>query len=156
MANVELLRGVPFLSPLAAEDLETLASHAETVAFAAGDDVLVQGAPNDSLFIVAAGTLHAARLQGGRRLLLGRLGAGSFFGELSAFDPGPTTGGVRAVTDGVIVRIRRAALDSFAAARPAAGAAIYRGLLAQVAHRLREADARVADLVTFGKLEPAN
>lgn len=154
MANVELLRGVPFLSPLSAEDLDALASHAETVPFAAGEDVLVQGAPNDSLFVVAEGTLHVARMQGGRRMLLGRLGAGNFFGELSAFDPGPTTGGVRAVTDGVIVRIRRAALDAFAAERPAAGAAIYRGLLAQVSRRLREADARVADLITFGKLEP--
>lgn len=155
MADVELLRGVPFLAPLAAEDLAILATHAETVPFAAGDDVLAQGAPNDSVYVVAEGTLHASRLQGGRRLLLGRLGPGNFFGELSAFDPGPTTGGVRAVTDGTVLRIRRAGLDAFADARPAAGMLLYRGLLAQVARRLREADARLADLVTFGRLEPA-
>lgn len=155
MADVDLLRGVPFLAGLGADDLASLATRAETLDFAAGDEVLLQGKPNDSLYIVAAGSLHAARMQNGRRMLLGRLEKGSFFGELSAFDPGPTTGGVRAVSDGTVVRLRRAALDEFSQGRPAAGLAIYRSLLEQVAHRLRESDDRLADLVTWGKLAPA-
>ncbi len=155
MAHVDLLRRIPFLSALGDEDLTSLASRCESLTFHAGEDVFEQGKPNDSLFIVASGTLHAARSQNGRRVLLGRLEAGNFFGELSAFDPGPTTGGVRALTDATVVRLRRTELEEFAAGRPTAGSAVYRGLLEQVAHRLREADERLADAVTWGKLQPA-
>ncbi len=156
MAHLDLLRSVPFLSTVHADDLKALATHAEVLPFRAGDEILPQGKPNQSLYIVAEGTLHASRMQRGRRLMLGRLNPGSVFGELSAFDPGPTTGGVRAVTDGSVLRIQRSALDAFAASHPAAGVEIYRRLLEQVAHRLRETDQRVSDLVSWGKLEPTH
>jgi len=156
MADVALLRGVPFLSTLTDAQLESLATRAEDVPFAAGDEILEQGKPNDRLYVIASGTLHASRARAGDDIEFGRLGAGNFFGELSAFDPGPTTGGVRAITDGTMVRIRLAALDEFAKSNPTAGVEIYRRLLEQVAHRLRESDERASDLVTWGKLEPAD
>ena len=79
----------------------------------------------------------------GRENLLAILGPGQMFGELSLFDPGPRSATVTAVTDADFASLSHDDLLRWLEGRPV----VARGLLAQLAGRLRKANDVVADLV---------
>ena len=79
----------------------------------------------------------------GRENLLAILGPGQMFGELSLFDPGPRSATVTAVTDCTFMSLSHEDLLRWLDGRPG----VSRGLLAQLAARLRRANDVVADLV---------
>ena len=79
----------------------------------------------------------------GRENLLAIQGPGQMFGELSLFDPGPRSATVTAVTDATFSSLSHEDLLRWLDGRPA----VARGLLAQLAGRLRRANDVVADLV---------
>jgi len=141
-----------FLSSLSESELQALLAGAKRRPFRKDEKILVQGQSNASLFILVEGLLHVVRTAGGKQVFLGRLEPGAFFGELSLFDPGPTTATVHAAEDGVLIEISRACLDTFLAQHPAAGIELLRQLLHDVAHRLRTADERLAESVVWGGL----
>ena len=152
MSTQHRASSVGFLSMLSASELQALLAGAKRVPFHKDQDVLVQGQRNASLFIVQEGVLHVMRTAGGKHVFLGRLEPGTFFGELSVFDPGPTTAAVRGAEDGVLIEVSRACLDAFMAEHPAAGIDLLRRILHDVAHRLRAADERLTESVVWGGL----
>lgn len=154
MPDLSVIKGVGFLSALSDEELRVLLSGARRTRFTKDQHVLAQGHRNASLFVVLAGVLHAVRAGGSKQVFLGRLEPGSFFGELSLFDPGPTAAAVHGLEDGELLEISCEYLDEFIATHPVAGIAILRGILREVAHRLRRADERLADAVVWGGLAP--
>lgn len=143
---------VGFLAALSDDDLRAFVSHAEPLSFHKDQDVLLQGQHCASLFVVQQGLLHVRRLAKGHHVLLGRLEPGSVFGEVSLFDPGPTSASVRALSDGTLLAIRREHLDAFAATRPAAAVLIFNGILSEMAKRLRHADEQLIDSIVWGGL----
>lgn len=114
--------------------------------------MLPQGHHSASLFIVQDGLLHVRRRSKGHDVLLGRLEPGSVFGEVSLFDPGPTTASVRALSDGVLLAITREHLEAFAATNPAAAILIFTGIIGEMARRLRRADEQLIDSIMWGGL----
>jgi len=152
MIDAAIVKRVGFLSALSDEELRALLACTKRIQFQKGQEILRQGQSNASLYVVQDGLLHARRVSGGREIFLGRLEPGSFFGELSLFDPGPTAAAVDAVSDGVLLEIGRACLDEFLSHHPAAGAEVLRGILKDLAHRLRRADERLSDTVVWGGL----
>ncbi len=79
----------------------------------------------------------------GRENLLAVLGPGQMFGELSLFDPGPRSATATAVTDVAMVSLGHEELGRWLTAHPD----VARGLLNQLASRLRRTNDVVADLV---------
>jgi CRP/FNR family transcriptional regulator/CRP/FNR family cyclic AMP-dependent transcriptional regulator len=124
-----------------------LLSAARRVVFQPGQEVLAQGRPNGSLFVVEDGVLHVRRIRARREVFLGRLERGSIFGELSLFDPAPTSASVRAMSDGSLLEISRECLDEFLVQQPGPGVRLLRTILRHLAARLRHADERIADAV---------
>jgi CRP-like cAMP-binding protein len=98
------------------------------------------------------GLLHVRRYSKGRQVLLGRLGPGSFFGDMSIFDPGPTSAAVVATSEGQLVEISAAHLELFKQVRPAAAAELLTGLLELMAQRLRRTDDRLVEAIFWGGL----
>lgn len=129
-----------------------LADCSNHVCFGSGEEILRQGQHNASLFLLEEGLLHVRREAKGHNVLLGRLEPGSFFGEISLFDPGPTTATVHALTDGQLLELRRDHFDEFRRRCPSAGAVILLGILEQVAARLGRTDERLVDSVMWGGL----
>jgi CRP/FNR family transcriptional regulator len=146
------VKRVGLLSRMADDDLRALIDCCRSVPFQKDDEVLPQGGDSTSLFFVQDGLLHVTREAKGRRVLLGRLEPGSFFGEISLFDPGPTTAAVRAVSDGVLLELHREQLERFLAQRPAAGADLLVAILEEMARRMRLTDERLADTIFWGGL----
>jgi CRP/FNR family cyclic AMP-dependent transcriptional regulator len=152
MPEQKVANRVGLLSSLSESDTQALLAGAKRLVFRKDENILIQGQSNASLFILVEGLLHVVRTVSGKQVLLGRLEPGAFFGELSLFDPGPTTAAVHAAEDGVLMEISRACLDTFVAQHPTAGIDLLRRLLHDVAHRLRTADERLTESVVWGGL----
>ncbi len=140
------------LSALSDEDLNAFFDCGIRTVLTAKQHVLRQGQRNASLFVVMEGGLRILREIEGSEVVLGRLEPGSFFGEISLFDPGPATATVRSVARSVVVEIRREHLDYFVSKRPEAGATVLLALLEDMAKRFRHTDERLNDLILWGNM----
>ncbi|CAN5182490.1 hypothetical protein BH24ACT17_BH24ACT17_15130 [soil metagenome] len=76
------LRQIPLFTDLSEEDLERLYRMAETVSIPAGQLVLREGDPGDSLYVVLEGELEVTKRQGSHDVLLALYEPGQFFGEM--------------------------------------------------------------------------
>ena len=150
-----MAEGKKLLGPLARlsdADIAALLECARQRAFRPDEVILEQEQVNSSLYVVTKGLLHVRRYAKGRQVLLGRLGPGSFFGDMSIFDPGPTSAAVVATSDGELIEITSADLERFKQVRPAAAAELLTGLLELMAQRLRRTDDRLVEAIFWGGL----
>ncbi len=104
----ELLRVAPFFSELSREELAGLADAVAVASYGAGEVVVEEGSPGESLFIVSKGIL-TVRTTGpdGNQVMVGTLTAGDFFGEISLLLGRPRTATVVADSDGICLEIGR-------------------------------------------------
>lgn len=140
----DVLRQAPLFSELDDEAAEALRSSMSTVKLRRGEELFREGDTGDKLYICIDGKVKLGRTSvDGRENLLAILGPGQMFGELSLFDPGPRSATVTAVTDTTFLSLSHDDLLQWLEGRPA----VARGLLSQLAARLRKANDVVADLV---------
>lgn len=84
-----------------------LASQAKQITLDTGDVLFEQGDEGDALFVITQGALEFSILSAaGRKLSLDMMRAGSIFGEISLFDPGPRTATVTATEPSRVRRVR--------------------------------------------------
>jgi CRP/FNR family transcriptional regulator, cyclic AMP receptor protein len=140
----DALRQTPLFSGLDDEAAAALRASMATSRFRRGDVVFREGDSGDRLFVIVDGKVKLGRSSSdGRENLLAILGPGQMFGELSLFDPGPRSATVTAVTDVSFETLSHDELVRWLTGRPD----VARGLLGQLAARLRKANDVVADLV---------
>jgi cAMP-dependent protein kinase regulator len=78
----------------------------------AGEAIVVEGEPGDSLFLVVEGSLGVAtRDDRGDPVALENLGPGDFFGEVSLLTGKPRTATVRAKTPAVLLELDRSCVE---------------------------------------------
>lgn len=140
------------LAKLGERQVRALLECGRARSFDVDEVVIEQGALNASLFIVLEGILHVRRRAEGRQVHLGQLDPGSFFGDISLFDPGPTTADVVGVKAGHLVELDGALMDLFMLEHPAAAACLLRFLLEEMAQRLRRTDERLVEAIFWGGL----
>jgi CRP/FNR family transcriptional regulator, cyclic AMP receptor protein len=140
----EVLRQAPLFSALDDEAATALRGSMSESKLRRGDVLFHEGDSGDRAYVVVDGKIKLGRTSSdGRENLLAILGPGQMFGELSLFDPGPRSATVTAVTDATFLSLTHDDLLRWLDGRPA----VARGLLAQLAGRLRKANDVVADLV---------
>lgn len=93
-ADYELLRGVAPFATLPVATVENLAVRADSAVMASGAEVVRQGDPGNSFFVVQSGRVDI--LKNGR--LDAQLGPGNFFGEIALLHGSPRNATVRATT----------------------------------------------------------
>lgn len=99
-----LLRGVPFLSPLAPGTLDRLARDAAQLTVAEGRAVISEGDVGDRFFVLEAGSVEVTI--GGA--VVRRIDAGGWFGELALLRAVPRTATVTALEPLVLRSVERA------------------------------------------------
>ena len=140
----DVLRQAPLFSALDDEAATALRSSMSETRLRRGDVLFHEGDSGDRLYIVAEGKVKLGRSAAdGRENLLAIMGPGQMFGELSLFDPGPRSATVTAVTDATFASLSHEDLLRWLDGRPI----VARGLLTQLASRLRKSNDVVADLV---------
>lgn len=139
-----VVRTAPLFRELTTEAAEALLTSMREVQLPRGDILFEEGDTGDAVYVVLEGKVKLGRTApDGRENLLAILGPGQMFGELSLFDPGPRSATVSAVTDTVLLTLSHEGLLEWITGRPE----VARGLLAQLAGRLRRANDIVSDLV---------
>jgi CRP/FNR family cyclic AMP-dependent transcriptional regulator len=145
--QLDLLRAVSILRDLTDEELGAFASLFEVREVRGNERIIEEGTPVTALYIVCDGVVHVRRLAQKREMLLSRLGAGAFFGEINLFDPGVATASIYAMKPVRLAAAEYERLRGFMAINPATGYKIVSGMMAEMARRLRQTSARLVNAV---------
>ena len=113
------LLAVDFFAPLTEPERLTLAARLRPQLFARGETVIRQGERGESLFLVTRGRVEVKVASGGEASVVGTLGEGSVFGEMSLLTGDPRTATVVALEDTEVIAVPRAEFRHIAAANPA-------------------------------------
>lgn len=136
-AEESLLADVPLFQTLDPAERATLAAAMHLRDFPAGGRIFRRGDPGAALYVIAQGSVEiSVDTTTGSRVLLGQLGPGDFFGELSLLDGRERTADALATAATRTVEIDRAALEALFRKHPAAALDV----LNVIGRRLREAD----------------
>src|SRR5687767_13755430 len=135
--DLELLRSVSILRELNDDELKAFSELFRVHHAPHGEKILEEGKPVNNFYIVCDGVVHVRRLAQKREILLGRLGAGMFFGEINLFDPGVATASIYAMKDARLAVAAYASMREFMGQNPATGYKIATGMMAEMARRLR-------------------
>src|SRR5215218_3860125 len=106
------LRKIPLFADLSEEDLEQLHKMAETVSIPAGELVLREGDPGDSLYVVLDGQLEVTKRQGSQDVLLAVYKPGQFFGEMALLEKAPRSASVRTLRESRLLVISQVAFQT--------------------------------------------
>jgi CRP/FNR family transcriptional regulator, cyclic AMP receptor protein len=109
MLMLDELRQISLFADLSKEDLEQLYQMAETVSIPAGQRVLQEGDPGDSLYVVLDGELEVTKRQGSQDVLLALYEPGQFFGEMALLEQTPRSASVRTLRESTLLVISQAA-----------------------------------------------
>jgi len=105
---------------------------------------LFENDPGDSLFVVRQGRVKVVLIgEDGREVILGVLGVGEHFGELSLIDDRPRSAHVIAMDDSHLLVLRREDFRKRVESSPA----VAWSLLTEMSRRLRRADEKIGGLV---------
>lgn len=110
----------------------------------AGVVLLAEGDTSDSLLVIAEGQLAIrVRTADGSFVDVATLGPGEVVGEMAALDPAPRSATVIARASTLVIELTREALVALKRDAPFAAAALHRAIVADLARRLREVNARI-------------
>ena len=138
LGSVSLFRG------LGRESLQRFAEVTREKRYPKGSVIVFADDPGDSLYLVRAGRVKVVLLgDDGREVILGVLGVGEHFGELSLIDDQPRSAHVIAMEDSLLLVLRREDFRRRVEASPAVAWA----LLGELSRRLRVADKKIGGLV---------
>ncbi|MBK9440396.1 MAG: cyclic nucleotide-binding domain-containing protein [Comamonadaceae bacterium] len=136
--NQHLHRMLSDIDPAA---IDLLRSHLEWVEIAAGETLMQQGGPGDSMYLSISGRLRAlVQDEDGEERMVRELGRGEVIGEMSLYTDEPRSATVVAVRDSVLVRLAKAQFTHLLAS----SAQMSISLTRQMIKRLNAANTRAA------------
>lgn len=142
--TADFLASVPLFTGLPQEELQRFAEVTREKQYPKGSVILFEDDPGDSLFVVREGRVKVVLVgEDGREVILGVLGVGEHFGELSLIDDQPRSAHVIAMEDSTVLVLRREDFRRRVEASPSVAWA----LLSELSRRLRVADGKIGGLV---------
>jgi hypothetical protein len=109
----------PLFSDFSEAELVAVMHGMRLLSFEAGDIVITEGEPGDSLFVLTTGSVKAfIRNPSGRHVLVREMSEGAFFGEISILTGKPRTATVTAATRCELLELDKAALDRISETHP--------------------------------------
>jgi CRP/FNR family transcriptional regulator, cyclic AMP receptor protein len=142
--NVDFLATVPLFNGLDRIELERFAEVTREKSYPKGSVIRFEDDPGDSLFVVREGRVKVVLIgEDGREVILGVLGVGEYFGELSLIDDRPRSAHVIAMEDSNLLVLRREDFRKRVESSPS----VAWSLLTELSRRLRRADDKIGGLV---------
>ena len=141
------LRAIPFLNELTDDELAEFTKLITVRECRPGERILEEGVAPTAFYIIADGVVHVRRRANTREMLLARLGAGAFFGEINLFDPGLATASIYAMKSTRLAIIPYELFRTYMETHTRAGYKIASGLMAEMSRRLRATSARLVNSV---------
>lgn len=153
--EVEFLRTVSILRQLTDDELKAVAALGVVREVQAKERIIEEGTPVTHFSIVMEGIVHIRRMANKREMLLGRLGPGSFFGEINLFDPGMATASIYAMKTTKLISLEYNAIRKLMEENSAIGYKIVSAMMKEMARRLRQTSARLVNSVYWMNAEGA-
>jgi CRP/FNR family cyclic AMP-dependent transcriptional regulator len=142
--TADFLATVPLFRSLGAAEVAAFATLVREKSYPKGSVILFEDDPGDSLFVVREGRVKVVLVaEDGREVILGILGIGEHFGELSLIDDQPRSAHVVAMEESSLLVLRREDFRKRVEQNPAVAWA----LLTELSRRLRRADDKIGSLV---------
>ncbi|MEK6236504.1 MAG: cyclic nucleotide-binding domain-containing protein [Planctomycetales bacterium] len=119
------------------KDIDWLAASGRREPVAPGTDIVVEGSPLDSLFIIIDGKFAIKKGE----TVVASVGSGEVVGEISMLDSRPPVATVSASEDGNVLRLTHGSLHAKLDIDPGFASRFYKALAIFLAQRMRERDA---------------
>lgn len=143
-STAEFLATVPLFRDLDAGETARFAQLVRERTYVRGSVIVFEDDPGDALFVVRRGRVKVVLIApDGREVILGLLGVGEHFGELTLIDDEPRSAHVVAMEDAELLVLRREDFRRRVEENPAVAWA----LLQELSRRLRRADDKIGALV---------
>jgi CRP-like cAMP-binding protein len=150
--NSPQLPPVGLIANLSKEDRITLSSFGSFHEAKSGSVLIDQGKPHGKLFFIIDGLFHARRSDGDTDILLGKMGAGEWVGEVDIFDPSNAVCSVVTVEPSHYWVIPRADLEKFIQDNPVAGSTLLMGLAGTLGRRIRNLTQTMSEQAELSKI----
>ncbi len=134
--QIAFLRTIPMFANLEDAELGHLCRVASTQRYAAGAVLLAEGQHNDALYLVCRGKVGLFHPAAAQHPFL-ELERGRFFGQVSMFDPGPSSATVRALPEVEAMCLRARPLADLSVHQPGAAMRLLRAIIQDLARRHR-------------------
>lgn len=134
---------------VSADELEVVIKHCQEKTFLAGEVVFKEGDEGDSLWLVESGSVEVFKtIRGDVDRVMGTVGPGEIFGEMSFIDGSKRSAGARTVEASHLLTLSRGSFNKLAEKHPGTAAATFAALAAILAERLRQTNDAYKDSVT--------
>ncbi len=135
------LAGVPIFAGLTEDALDLLLRRAEDVAAASMEVILREGEPGSRFYLIKSGAVRIVKNLGTpEEVLLARLGARDFFGEMCILETLPRAASVQATEASEIVSVPSTAFYHLYQARPDQYSILLLNIARDLSRRLRRLD----------------
>ena len=146
----ELIQRSALIDDLSREQCDDLARITTVRELSDGDALIEEGAVDETLHIVGAGTLSVERKTStGAAVVLHVLKAGDLAGEMGFVDGAEHTATLRAIGETVVVSLRRQDLESILPDKPELVYGVMRGIVRTVHRILRQMNLQHIELTNY-------
>ena len=135
--GIELFQKLPIFSGLNYDETLRLYGISRTEASRAGEVIVEQDSLGQALYVIRSGTVLVSSTVEGRTVVLGRMGPGELFGEMTLVEDVLTAARVEAVTDVSLFVLPRAEFDGLLGKDPALALKVYRAFCRTLSAKLR-------------------
>lgn len=108
----------PLLDALSDDEFGEMAASLVAHEYDDGDEIVEEGTPGDSLFVVVRGRVGVSTRKGAEEVPLAELSSGDFFGEAALLSGRPRTATIRALGPSECLELTRTALDAMIEKHP--------------------------------------
>jgi CRP-like cAMP-binding protein len=141
MVEPSVLQRYSLFGGLLEEQIAQILPLMEQESYDPGDDILVEGTPNDRIRFILEGQVAVTK----KRIILFEFGEGDFFGEMEVLDVMPAEATIKALTATRVMSISNRSLRSIYKADIKVFSIIIMNLARDLSRRLRHMDERAAD-----------
>jgi diguanylate cyclase (GGDEF)-like protein len=146
------LSSIEILSSLSPEELSSLYARMTREEYAAGEPLFRESEAGEVMYIVLSGAVSiSVRSPDGEMIEIAQITEGNFFGEMSIFDSTPRSATCIPLCNTSVLSLKAEDFFLFIKEMPEAGIRVMHRMLGTITTRLRNTDAFLADMVTWGE-----
>jgi CRP-like cAMP-binding protein len=135
----------PLLANFSSEDVAQLSTFGESRCYVAGETIINEGDDNQYLYLVLKGKVEVFKKAEHGSERIAEIGTSGSLGEMSIFDPGPSSATVKAVDDVEVWRATQSSLDRMHEIRPKVAYRLVTRICAVLSKRLRQLNERFVE-----------
>lgn len=147
LTGQELAEHFPSIAgSLKGEDLETLRAAFDARDLVSGEELLLEGEPSASLYLLWSGMLRVRVTAMAGSVEVATIAPGNLVAELSFIDGGPSSATISAAEPVEMLALRRDRFEELVQSHPAVAAQVLSGVCTTLARRIRSATGRFEHL----------